>query len=774
MAIIKGYNEKRSAGGISGGNQLVPVLVQDIILDDSHPRWAELGGWDSLGTIIYIDPKDSNATNKQRALLTARPLFPNNKYYPLKNEMVLVLSTITKDVLVDGDGRRKGTYYLPSINIWNHPHHNALPQNILIPDENDGDVKPSSFKKAEGGIIVRNKKKGDATVPYGQYFNEKINIKPLLPYEGDTIFEGRYGSSIRFGSTTPTKEADPEATQKSNLWSFKSLGQESKHTGKKGEIGDPIVIIRNGQSPPRENNIQDNKGWIPTIENINTDDSSIYMTSNQAVDIEVAGARNKNPYNQGTTDTNKSFTDADEILTIKDVAVNIYKDIEGTVNEIIAFANDPLEYLAPTQPVVTTSSIYNFDDGENDFSFFDELIASSSTTSEDFERYAIEYENEEVSGTELSFEEEQNWPAPETNQETGTPNTDSSTGGGGGGSGWDNDAREEYSTQTLALPIDSSGGAFGSQVSMPYLDTVGKINKGFQDYKDGVISYPFALKHRRGDYVTILNPVSITDMIAHLKTTNINAQNPALSKIKHLAIHTTATGYTEHYLLAKFFGWQSKVSGMRVGWTRGGYNISVAGDGTCNYNVPMIDIKTVTSGKFSVAPGQFVNSWGVGGNGFGKNTLIKGNNVLNTNTINMSWIGTYKSQDPLDGITSKETCRVNISKAQAYSYALLIEYFVEAFPNILILGHNQISIGDGSGKSCPCWDPVEYCDAIGVGENVYRKHLDQYTKEEIAKFTTSLNKKNYSNFASYRGEKYRRTAQYVAKLAGYNTRTDLL
>ena len=89
MAIIKGYNEKRSAGGISGGNQLVPVLVQDIILDDSHPRWAELGGWDSLGTITYIDPKDSNATNKQRALLTARPLFPNNKVFPLKNEILV-------------------------------------------------------------------------------------------------------------------------------------------------------------------------------------------------------------------------------------------------------------------------------------------------------------------------------------------------------------------------------------------------------------------------------------------------------------------------------------------------------------------------------------------------------------------------------------------------------------------------------------------------------------------------------------------------------------
>ena len=91
----------------------------------------------------------------------------------------------------------------------------------------------------------------------------KINIKPLLPYEGDYILEGRFGNSIRFGATARS-EVIP--ISQSNNWS----------TGTKGEIGDPITIIRNGQSVTL-----DNQGWVHTLENINTDPSSIYLTSNQ-------------------------------------------------------------------------------------------------------------------------------------------------------------------------------------------------------------------------------------------------------------------------------------------------------------------------------------------------------------------------------------------------------------------------------------------------------------------------------------------------------------
>ena len=45
-----------------------------------------------------------------------------------------------------------------------------------------------------------------------------------------------------------------------------------------GNTGDPITIIRNGQS----SNL-DNKGWLPTIENIGEDASNIYLTSNQRI-----------------------------------------------------------------------------------------------------------------------------------------------------------------------------------------------------------------------------------------------------------------------------------------------------------------------------------------------------------------------------------------------------------------------------------------------------------------------------------------------------------
>ena len=64
---------------------------------------------------------------------------------------------------------------------------------------------------------------------------------------------------------------DPNVTQKQNLWSFNSHQRESQHTGKKGEVGDPILIIRNEQGTPRDILLHpdDHKGWIPTIEDIN-------------------------------------------------------------------------------------------------------------------------------------------------------------------------------------------------------------------------------------------------------------------------------------------------------------------------------------------------------------------------------------------------------------------------------------------------------------------------------------------------------------------------
>tara|TARA_R110001583_G_scaffold49308_1_gene154352 strand:+ start:781 stop:1914 length:1134 start_codon:yes stop_codon:yes gene_type:complete len=251
MAIVKSRKSKENIS-LNTQNRLKAVRVRDIILDINHPRAEEYGNYDAIGTIFYSDINKikNNANSKDE--LSATPLFSHLKYYPLINEIVLILNTNDKSIY---SIKKSTTYYLPQVNMWGHPHHNALP----TLEESPSDIT-RDYKNTEAGL-VRKEKDGNTDITLGQYFQEQLNIKPLLPYEGDMILEGRFGNSIRFGSTNISDEISNP-----NGWSDL------------GNTGDPITIIRNGQS----SNL-DEKGWIPTTENINEDASSIYLTSNQRI-----------------------------------------------------------------------------------------------------------------------------------------------------------------------------------------------------------------------------------------------------------------------------------------------------------------------------------------------------------------------------------------------------------------------------------------------------------------------------------------------------------
>lgn len=233
MAIVRVDNQFQI---LSPDTKLEAVRVTDIILDSSHDRFEDYGQYDSIGVIFYTTLNQSNPSTDS----IAKPLFSFVKNYPLINETVLIMSSGDKD-------NKISTYYLPIVNIWNHPHHNALP---YIQNNQSNNYEKSILRRVENEPI---------NIKLGEYFQEKTNIKPLLPYEGDTIIEGRFGNSIRFGSTNISNKVGTP-----NKWS------------NNGELGDPITIIRNGQS-----NQLDDKGWIHTQEDIMGDASSIYMTSNQ-------------------------------------------------------------------------------------------------------------------------------------------------------------------------------------------------------------------------------------------------------------------------------------------------------------------------------------------------------------------------------------------------------------------------------------------------------------------------------------------------------------
>lgn len=234
----------------------IAVRVKDIILNIEHPQALKFGGYDSIGTIFFTKldeniPLEKNWTNINN---TARPIFSFLKNYPLKNEIVLIMSSYDKNMYNTGGF---SNYYLPILNIWNHPHHNALPTRHELLDENS----QKDYKQTENGLAVRQVEDEGTNIDLGDYFKEQLKIKPLLPYEGDTIIEGRFGNSIRFGSTNIGESILEE---NKNRWSDDS------------EVGDPILIIRNGQLEDT-----DGKGWVHAIEDIDDDASSIYLTSNQ-------------------------------------------------------------------------------------------------------------------------------------------------------------------------------------------------------------------------------------------------------------------------------------------------------------------------------------------------------------------------------------------------------------------------------------------------------------------------------------------------------------
>ncbi len=254
-------------GGSSKGKEILIGRVTKVILGEFtktgtiDPDFVAQGGWASIGSIKYnIIQTATSAPVEIKSNNFALPLFGNVKQYPLKGEIVMLVagpSTKMNDV-----AGAQQMYYVSTHNIWNSQHHNAFPNlsvyaNYVAASTTD-EEKVAGAKTTQGH--------SSNSIPLGNYFVEKSGIKPLIPFEGDIIIEGRNGQSIRLGSTVK-EEKDY------NTWS----------KGDKSKTGDPITIITN----QRKKKEFSPEAWIPSVEDINKDGSSIWMTSGQAVQIDV-------------------------------------------------------------------------------------------------------------------------------------------------------------------------------------------------------------------------------------------------------------------------------------------------------------------------------------------------------------------------------------------------------------------------------------------------------------------------------------------------------
>jgi hypothetical protein len=218
-------------GGDASAGQPTAIFgrVIKIALDDSTKILDAKGNQLPIGAIMYRDittEKDIAATE-----YPALPLFPNQKQFPLPNEVVVLTPGPTSEIQTKVNDRVM--YYSTVINIWGNINHNAIPE-------------PAT----------------DRSTILGKEVKELSTINSLYPFPGDIILEGRQGQSIRMGG-------------------YKSLQNKLVDDSNNG---DPTILISNGQ-------IKTDNGVDHIVEDINKDPNSIYFLSNHKVNLEAANTK---------------------------------------------------------------------------------------------------------------------------------------------------------------------------------------------------------------------------------------------------------------------------------------------------------------------------------------------------------------------------------------------------------------------------------------------------------------------------------------------------
>ena len=250
-------------------NMFFIARVIDISLNSNSEIFNNSGGWAGIGSIKFqqLDISVTPSSKNEESTTFAKPITGQLKNYPLVNELVLIFrGPSTKQTQITNT---KNFYYINTVAIWGNQHINAYPDSYFT----NTDLAPS-MGKSNDEILAGSTNKNTTqttTIPLngnsGGTFEEKGNIHPILPFAGDNIFEGRFGNSIRLGNTSKTGGLQ-------NNWSST------------GDNGSPITILKNGQPLSGSS-----KGFEPIVEDINTDPTSIYLTSTQKIPIEVASSK---------------------------------------------------------------------------------------------------------------------------------------------------------------------------------------------------------------------------------------------------------------------------------------------------------------------------------------------------------------------------------------------------------------------------------------------------------------------------------------------------
>ena len=224
--------------------------VLEIIYDDKNPNL-------SYGIKVKLFDASNVEDSSSPGVITASPLNSNVLRIPLKGEIVLL--TKAPSSYASGLSNSLEWYYIDIVNLQKDIHHNSIPT-VSKFQLNKNPQASGNYNQAAAGNT--NQEQAPAS---DKNFTELETVKPLQPYVGDVIIQGRYGNSIRM-STTPKSGTFTKPAK----W-------------KEGNAGAPITIIRNTEQITNTGKTNDF-----TTEDFKNEDNVIVMTSGQSIEFEQA------------------------------------------------------------------------------------------------------------------------------------------------------------------------------------------------------------------------------------------------------------------------------------------------------------------------------------------------------------------------------------------------------------------------------------------------------------------------------------------------------
>ena len=284
MSTVRTDPQKTLINGIE--YEFVPAEVVDIDYQGTNKSRLYTVTCKIMGALGSVAGMD---------VVNARAMDANIKNLPIIGEVVMITKAPTP--YANAFSSIKEYYYSHPISIQSSVHHNGLPGATLT-SPIIGTKNKNVRTNAEDGLpydVTEGVEYGGGSMDVG--FPERLDVFPLQPYSGDILIEGRWGQSIRFGSTV---------TGSNNTWSST------------GTNGDPILIIRNGQYNDKK------EAWYPIVEDINLDSGSVYFGTTQKIPLDASSV-NYESYDTPPT-TPKEYSYSQIIINSGRLVLNSYED----------------------------------------------------------------------------------------------------------------------------------------------------------------------------------------------------------------------------------------------------------------------------------------------------------------------------------------------------------------------------------------------------------------------------------------------------------------